>query len=163
MEGHVRLCGLSRLPGWQVLGRRLRELDGEGVQALLEVKERFVGEVIDHSGLPRLTPGVDDDQQQRAVGWPVYWRGDQVRSAQPETARRNGVGGGQITAGARKWARGREPAGSNLSMPAPRWRTAPLGKLVKRPLIYAFDRPPSAGLLGYAVVVPDLVRVLAAV
>lgn len=58
----MRWYGLSRLPGWQILGRRLRELDGEGVQALLEVNERFVGEVIDHSGLPRLTPGVDDDQ-----------------------------------------------------------------------------------------------------
>ena len=50
-----RLCGLSRLPSWHTLGRWLRGFDAGGVQALLEVNERLVAEVIDHSGLPRWT------------------------------------------------------------------------------------------------------------
>ena len=54
-----RLCGLSRLPSWHTLGRWLRGFDAGGVKALLEVNERLVAEVIDHSGLPRLTLDVD--------------------------------------------------------------------------------------------------------
>ena len=54
-----RLCGLSRLPSWHTLGRWLRGFDEGGVKALLEVNERLVAEVIDHSGLPRLTLDVD--------------------------------------------------------------------------------------------------------
>ena len=54
-----RLCGLSRLPSWHTLGRWLRGFDEGGVKALLEVNERLVADVIDHSGLPRLTLDVD--------------------------------------------------------------------------------------------------------
>ena len=54
-----RLCGLSRLPSWHTLGRWLRGFDAGGVKALLEVNERLVAEVIDHSGMPRLTLDVD--------------------------------------------------------------------------------------------------------
>ena len=54
-----RLCGLSRLPSWHTLGRWLRGFDDGGVKALLAVNERLVAEVIDHSGLPRLTLDVD--------------------------------------------------------------------------------------------------------
>ena len=54
-----RLCGLSRLPSWHTLGRWLRGFDAGGVEALLEVNERLVAEVIDQSGLPRLTLDVD--------------------------------------------------------------------------------------------------------
>ena len=54
-----RLCGLARLPSWHTLGRWLRGFDAGGVKALLEVNERLVADVIDHSGLPRLTLDVD--------------------------------------------------------------------------------------------------------
>ena len=54
-----RLCGLTRLPSWHTLGRWLRGFDAGGVKALLDVNERLVAEVIDHSGLPRLTLDVD--------------------------------------------------------------------------------------------------------
>ena len=54
-----RLCGLSRLPSLHTLGRWLRGFDAGGVKALLEVNERLVAEVIEHSGLPRLTLDVD--------------------------------------------------------------------------------------------------------
>ena len=42
------------LPSWHTLGRWLRGFDAGGVKALLEVNERLVADVIDHSGLPRL-------------------------------------------------------------------------------------------------------------
>jgi len=54
-----RLCGLSRLPSWHTLGRWLRGFDEGGVKALLEVNERLVAGVIEHSGLSRLTLNVD--------------------------------------------------------------------------------------------------------
>ncbi len=54
-----RLYGLSRLPSWHTLGRWLRGFDAGGVKALLEANERLVAEVIERSGLPRLTLGVD--------------------------------------------------------------------------------------------------------
>ena len=54
-----RLCGLTRLPSWHTLGRWLRRFDAGGVKALLEVNERLVAEVIDHSALPRLTLDVE--------------------------------------------------------------------------------------------------------
>lgn len=44
---------------WHTLGRWLRGFDAAGVQALLEVNERLVAEVIEHSGLARLTLDVD--------------------------------------------------------------------------------------------------------
>ena len=54
-----RLCGLGRLPTLHTLGRWLRGFDAGGVEALLEVNERLVGEVIERSGLRRLTLDVD--------------------------------------------------------------------------------------------------------
>ena len=54
-----RLCGLSRLPTWHTLGRWLRGFDAAGIKALLEVNERLVGDVIERSGLRRLTLDVD--------------------------------------------------------------------------------------------------------
>ncbi len=55
-----RLCGMGRLPSWHTLGRWLRGFDAGGVKALLSVNERLVGEVIERSGLRRLTLDVDD-------------------------------------------------------------------------------------------------------
>ena len=54
-----RLCGLGRLPSWHTLGRWLRGFDAGWVKALLEVNERLVGDVIERSGLRRLTLDVD--------------------------------------------------------------------------------------------------------
>ena len=54
-----RLCGLSRLPTWHTLGRWLRGFGTAGIKALLEVSERLVGDVIERSGLRRLTLDVD--------------------------------------------------------------------------------------------------------
>ena len=54
-----RLCGLSRLPTWHTLGRWLRGFGTAGIKELLEVNERLVGNVIEHSGLRRLTLDVD--------------------------------------------------------------------------------------------------------
>ena len=54
-----RLCGLGRLPSLHTLGRWLRGFDAGGVKALLEVNERLVGDVIERSGLRRLTLDVD--------------------------------------------------------------------------------------------------------
>ena len=49
------LCGVTRLPSWHTLGGWLRGFDAGGVKALLEVNERLVAKVIEHSGLRRLT------------------------------------------------------------------------------------------------------------
>ena len=54
-----RLCGLSRLPTWHTLERWLRGFGAAGIKALLEVNERLVGDVIERSGLRRLTLNVD--------------------------------------------------------------------------------------------------------
>lgn len=54
-----RLCGLGRLPSLHSLGRWLRGFDADGVKALVEVNERLVGDVIERSGLRRLTLDVD--------------------------------------------------------------------------------------------------------
>ena len=54
-----RLCGLGRLPSLHSLGRWLRGFDADGVKALIEVNERLVGDVIEGSGLRRLTLDVD--------------------------------------------------------------------------------------------------------
>ena len=55
----VRLCGLSRLPSWHTLGHWLLGFDAGGIKALLEMNERLVAGVIEHSGLSRLTLDVD--------------------------------------------------------------------------------------------------------
>ena len=54
-----RLCGLGRLPSLHTLGRWLRGFGATGVKALLEVNERPVGDVIERSGVRRLTLDVD--------------------------------------------------------------------------------------------------------
>ena len=54
-----RVCGLGQLPTFHTLGRWLRGFDAGGVKALLEVNERLVGDVIERSGLRRLTLDVD--------------------------------------------------------------------------------------------------------
>ena len=54
-----RLCGLGRLPSLHTLGRWLRGFDAGGVKALLEINERLVRDVIERSGLRRLTLNVD--------------------------------------------------------------------------------------------------------
>ncbi|WP_428102329.1 hypothetical protein [Candidatus Rariloculus sp.] len=54
-----RFCGLGQLPTFHTLGRWLRGFDAGGVKALLEVNERLVGDVIERSGLRRLTLDVD--------------------------------------------------------------------------------------------------------
>jgi hypothetical protein len=54
-----RICGLGRMPTQHTLGRWLRAFDDRGVKALHRVNERLVGEVIDRSGLCRLTLDVD--------------------------------------------------------------------------------------------------------
>ena len=54
-----RFCGLGQLPTFHALGRWLRGFDADGVKALLEVNERLVGDVIERSGLRRLTLDVD--------------------------------------------------------------------------------------------------------
>ena len=41
------------------MGRWLRGFDAGGVKALLDVNERLMAEVVDHSGLARLTLDVD--------------------------------------------------------------------------------------------------------
>ena len=45
-----RLCELKRLPTWHTLGRWLRGFDRGGVEALLEVNQRLVADVIERSG-----------------------------------------------------------------------------------------------------------------
>ena len=54
-----RFCGLGQLPTFHTLERWLRGFDAGGVKALLEVNERLVGDVIERSGLRRLTLDVD--------------------------------------------------------------------------------------------------------
>ena len=54
-----RVCGLARVPTLHTVGRWLRGFDDRGVEALLTVNERLVGEVIDRSRLRRLTLDVD--------------------------------------------------------------------------------------------------------
>ena len=54
-----RVCGLARIPSVHTVGRWLRGFDRRAVDALLDVNERLVSEVIDQSGLGRLTLDVD--------------------------------------------------------------------------------------------------------
>jgi hypothetical protein len=54
-----RVCGLGRMPTQHTLGRWLRAFDDRGVKALHGVNERLVGEIINGSGLRRLTLDVD--------------------------------------------------------------------------------------------------------
>jgi hypothetical protein len=54
-----RVCGLGRIPTQHTLGRWLRAFDDRSVNALHSVNERLVGEIIDRSGLRRLTLDVD--------------------------------------------------------------------------------------------------------
>lgn len=54
-----RVSGMSRVPTLHTVGRWLRSFDAQGVAALLGVNERLVGEVIERSGLRRLTLDVD--------------------------------------------------------------------------------------------------------
>jgi hypothetical protein len=54
-----RICGLVRVPTLHTVGRWLRAFDRQGVDALLGVNERLVGDVIDHSDVRRLTFDVD--------------------------------------------------------------------------------------------------------
>lgn len=54
-----RVAGLSRVPTLHTVGRWLRGFDTRGVAALLGVNEQLVAQVIERSGLRRLTLDVD--------------------------------------------------------------------------------------------------------